>query len=67
MADYVVWRKGGPGYTQSDYDDWRRNFGTTLPGGGSSPDGFPNVPEPLGGALIAIAIFLLMGSRVFSL
>jgi hypothetical protein len=58
-ADYIVWRNGGPGYTQSDYDDWRRNFGRTLSGGGSSSDGRSNVPEPFVGYVLSCATLLI--------
>jgi autotransporter-associated beta strand protein len=66
-ADYIVLRKGGSGFTQSDYDDWRRHFGETLPEGASQSEDFSNVPEPFGGVLMSIAIFLLFGKRSLSL
>ncbi len=65
-ADYVEWRHGlGTLYTQSHYDIWRANFGTSL-GPGSGAAGYPlgasaqplsaAVPEP---ATIALAYTLL--------
>jgi hypothetical protein len=39
-ADYVLWRKSG---TQTGYQTWRANFGTTTSGSGSQ---IANVPEP---------------------
>jgi hypothetical protein len=51
-ADYVVWLKGlGTQYSQSHYNIWRSNFGTSLgPGSGSAlPSADPlsaAVPEP---------------------
>lgn len=41
-ADYVVWRKTGG--TQDEFNTWRANFGTTIPGFGST---FASaIPEP---------------------
>jgi autotransporter-associated beta strand protein len=62
-ADYIVWRKGGSSYSQNDYDDWQRNFGRSLPAGGSPSNAYSNVPEPLSGMLLSIAIFLFSGGR----
>jgi hypothetical protein len=43
-ADYVVWRDGlGTIYAQSDYDEWRANFGQT---GGRGLSMSRAVPEP---------------------
>ena len=57
-ADYVVWRKGlGTTYTQSDYDDWRADFGQTG-GSGSGATANATIPEP------ASIIMLIMGSFV---
>jgi hypothetical protein len=43
-ADYVVWRDGlGTIYAQSDYDEWRANFGQT---GGRGMSMSRAVPEP---------------------
>jgi hypothetical protein len=43
-ADYVVWRDGlGTIYAQSDYDEWRANFGQT---GGRGISMSSAVPEP---------------------
>jgi hypothetical protein len=48
-ADYVVWRKTDG--TQTSYDAWRANFGTSLlAGGGStipSAESLSAVPEPV--------------------
>ncbi len=65
MADYVLWRNGGPlqndptpGVQASDYDYWRSRFGATS-GSGSSLGGSAAVPEPTG------AVLLLMGLVAF--
>lgn len=60
-ADYVLWRKG-LGFAPNDYDQWLRNFGRTLAGGSGSID-FSNVPEPVGGAVVSVVIFLLLARQ----
>jgi hypothetical protein len=51
-ADYVVWRDGlGSIYTQSDYDEWRANFGQ-IDGRGLSMS--RAVPEPDAWKLLAL-------------
>ena len=58
-ADYTVWRDGlGSLYTAEDYDDWKANFGSTLPGEGSASAA---VPEP-GAILILTSALLLAGN-----
>ena len=54
-ADYVTWRKGlGTTHTLEQYDEWRTNFGTTAPGGGSSATAAPT-PEPSTAMMTVIA------------
>jgi hypothetical protein len=64
-ADYIVWRKGWPGSSESDYNDWRSNFGRSLAGSGGDAnlESFSRVPEPFAGVLVSIAVFLLSGRR----
>jgi fibronectin-binding autotransporter adhesin len=52
-ADYVVWRKtpASHGGDPQGYNDWRTNFGATVPGGGGSGA----VPEPTSAAMILLA------------
>jgi hypothetical protein len=64
MADYVLWRNGGPlqndptpGVQASDYDYWRSRFGATS--GSGSGLGSAAVPEP------TTAVLLLMGLAAF--
>jgi hypothetical protein len=56
-ADYVVWRKTDG--TQTGYDSWRANFGTSLlAGSGSaipSAESLPAVPEPSTRMIASIA------------
>jgi serralysin len=64
MADYVLWRSGGPLQNevsstgvvdQADYDAWRARFGNTS-GSGSAVSSGANVPEPVAtSVLIALA------------
>jgi prepilin-type N-terminal cleavage/methylation domain-containing protein len=65
-ADYVVWRKATPTDTlpnddspgvvdASDYDDWRANFGKSVPAS-SAALGAGSVPEPTSALLMVIAI-----------
>jgi hypothetical protein len=65
MADYVLWRNGGPLQNEvnsvgtvdaSDYTAWRARFGNTS--GAGTALGSAQVPEP---ALISLAIFGLAG------
>jgi autotransporter-associated beta strand protein len=64
-ADYLVWRKGWAGSSESDYNDWRTNFGRSLAGSGGDMnlETFSRVPEPFAGVLVSIAVFLLSGRR----
>jgi hypothetical protein len=49
-ADYVAWRKNTPGiYTEDNYNDFVRDFGTAIGEGGSG-----SVPEP--STLVALAL-----------
>ncbi|HEX4414318.1 MAG TPA: PEP-CTERM sorting domain-containing protein [Lacipirellulaceae bacterium] len=64
MADYVLWRNGGPllndptpGVQASDYDYWRSRFGATS--GSGSGLGSAAVPEP------ASALLMLLGLAAF--
>jgi hypothetical protein len=72
MADYVLWRNGGPllnevsdpgVVTAQDYADWRAHFGNTA-GAGSGLASSSAVPEP---AAIVLALYgfstLLLSSR----
>jgi PEP-CTERM motif len=65
MADYVLWRKGGPllndptpGVQAADYDYWRSRFGATT--GSGSGLGSSAVPEP------ASALLMLLGFAAFA-
>ncbi len=65
MADYVLWRNGGPlqndptpGVQPSDYDYWRSRFGATS-GSGSGLGSSSAVPEP------ASALLMLLGVAAF--
>ncbi len=64
MADYVLWRNGGPLQNESaspgvvdaaDYTYWRSRFGATSGSGSSLGEGSA-VPEPLSLGLLAIAV-----------
>jgi hypothetical protein len=64
MADYVLWRNGGPlqndptpGVQPADYDFWRSRFAATS--GSGAGLGSSAVPEPTG------AVLLLMGLVAF--
>ncbi|MCC7474065.1 MAG: hypothetical protein IT425_01610 [Pirellulales bacterium] len=61
-ADYVIWRKNGG--TQSEYDDWRTNFGPPV-GSGSGLGAGSSVPEPamLGALALAFSASLLATRR----
>jgi autotransporter-associated beta strand protein len=55
-ADYVIWRKTDVGGPQG-YDDWRANFGDSLPGSGSgSLASAGAVPEPTAWLLAAVSL-----------
>jgi hypothetical protein len=69
MADYVLWRNGGPLQNESespgvvdaaDYQFWRAHFGNTS-GSGSSLGG-SSVPEPASIVLVLFGGFLAAGS-----
>jgi hypothetical protein len=69
MADYVLWRNGGPlqnevsssgTVDQLDYAAWRARFGNTS-GSGSGLRGGTSVPEPV--AINLIIAFVWVGSR----
>jgi outer membrane protein assembly factor BamB len=67
-ADYIVWRNGlGTTYTQSDYDDWRANFGrsaaTAASAPGSAAGSTPTVPEPSALLLMTLALAPLLSKR----
>jgi autotransporter-associated beta strand protein len=64
MADYVLWRNGGPlqneisdigTVTAQDYDDWRAHFGNTS-GSGSSLGQSASVPEPGTACLLLVGL-----------
>lgn len=68
MADYVLWRNGGPLQNEintpgtvdaSDYTAWRSRFGATS--GAGSALGSASVPEP---ALLSLAIMSLVGMAI---
>jgi hypothetical protein len=70
MADYVLWRNGGPLQNDntpgtvdaSDYTFWRAHFGATS-GSGSGLGGSAAVPEPTSAVLMLLAGVLALGSR----
>jgi hypothetical protein len=68
-GDYVTWRNGrGTLYTDSHYDIWRANFGTSLSAGSGSalPSAEPlsaAVPEPASIAFLATVAAVLSLSR----
>jgi len=70
MADYVLWRNGGPlqndatpGTTDaSDYDVWRAHFGNHN-GSGSSLGSGTAVPEPGSVALVLLGLLSVGGCR----
>jgi hypothetical protein len=71
MADYVLWRNGGPlqnegastGVTDAaDYDFWRAHFGNHA-GSGSGLGGSAAVPEPTSAVLMLLASMLAFGTR----
>jgi hypothetical protein len=68
MADYVLWRNGGPlqndatpGVQATDYDVWRSNFGNHA--GSGSLAGGAAVPEPGCLALVLVSLFAAGGCR----
>ncbi len=74
MADYVLWRNGGPlqneisdvgTVTAQDYDDWRSHFGNTSgSGSGSALRSSSAVPEPTSALLALFGVAaLLVNSR----
>jgi autotransporter-associated beta strand protein len=60
-ADYVLWRKklDAP-YTTTDYNDWRRNFGSPVNQGQSIQNAPALVPEPNSSCLLLIAAFAFL-------
>jgi hypothetical protein len=57
-ADYVVWRKNPANFGgQQGYDDWRANFGDSLPGAGNGGL-VGTVPEPASFALILMGLMI---------
>ena len=69
MADYVLWRNGGPLQNEvnsigvvdaSDYDAWRANFGNHA-GSGSGLGSSSAVPEPA-----TLALLILGGIGIFA-
>ncbi len=72
MADYVLWRNGGPLQNEvnsigtvdsSDYDAWRTRFGNTS-GSGSGLSAGSAVPEPATLALVVLGGLGLIGRRL---
>ncbi|MEM6329302.1 MAG: alpha amylase C-terminal domain-containing protein, partial [Planctomycetota bacterium] len=59
-ADYAAWRNGlaGGSFSAPDLDDWRDNFGATLPPGLLAASGVVSVPEPAAAAVLAVAVAL---------
>ena len=71
MADYVLWRNGGPLQneisdagivTAQDYLDWRAHFGNTMGSGALSAGA--SVPEPSSFALLMLVAQLLVGTKL---
>jgi hypothetical protein len=69
MADYVLWRKGGPlqndatpGVQATDYDVWRAHFGNHA-GAGSSVGSGAAVPEPGVLSLALLGLLAVGGCR----
>jgi hypothetical protein len=73
MADYVLWRNGGPlqneisdagVVTAQDYTDWRAHFGNTSGSGSSALGSSTSVPEPTSALLALFSVSaLLINSR----
>lgn len=64
-ADYTVWRDGlGTTYTESDYDVWKANFGSSSGGSGASSIDSSPVPEPTAAGLWLASLCLLLGWRL---
>ena len=70
MADYVLWRNGGPLQNEvadpgtispADYTEWRARFGNTS--GSGSGLGAANVPEPTGMMLLLVSAVFGFGIR----
>ena len=65
-GDYVVWRKTGIN-GQQGYDDWRANFGRSVPGFGQDLSGGASsaaaVPEPAAGTILAIGMIISVCGR----
>jgi hypothetical protein len=62
MADYVLWRNGGPlqndptpGVQAADYTFWRSRFGATS-GSGSALGSGSAVPEPAAGLMLVLGV-----------
>jgi hypothetical protein len=51
-GDYVTWRKAYSDTFANGYDDWRTNYGQSLPTG----DGSSATPEPTAGLLLLLNI-----------
>jgi hypothetical protein len=64
-ADYVVWRKSPDDFGgQQGYDDWRANFGDSLPGSGSGTSlVLAGIPEPITAWLLLVGILFGFGGR----
>lgn len=64
-ADYVIWRKGGSPdpHSQTDYDNWKTDFGAGPGGGSGTLANTASVPEP--GSAFIMMIGALSVASVF--
>ncbi|MEX0642821.1 MAG: hypothetical protein WD468_08985 [Pirellulales bacterium] len=69
LADYVLWRNGGPllnqvhdpsQITSEDYTEWRARFGNVFSGGALGNSQSLSIPEPTGAILILLAVLGLV-------
>jgi autotransporter-associated beta strand protein/T5SS/PEP-CTERM-associated repeat protein len=63
-ADYVIWRKGIPDtYTQTDYNNWRSQFGQSIAGSALQidiADSIASVPEPRAALMLPLGLTIAL-------